>query len=227
MDIILLEEISDKLALMESNLSNKISKEISNSISNVNNVSTQLDAIDKKYNDIYVRDFGNTYILTHFNGSTPNLSNGSISEDHIPKQTLSYKTNVDTKTITLPFREERKIENLYGNGYVDLVAKVSYRTSLHSYSSSDFHAFYDRTVNCSLYVNNQFYKTQGTSYEYYHYFTNIPIKQGDLISIVYSIDSIYQSSSYNFANTSTFYFNDINIFYETYQSKSDFFAKKA
>ena len=50
MDIILLEEISDKLALMESNLSNKLSKEISNSISNVNNVSNQLDALDKKYN---------------------------------------------------------------------------------------------------------------------------------------------------------------------------------
>ena len=226
MDIILLEEINDKLALMESNLSNKISREISNSISNVNNVSNQLDTIDKKYNDIYVRDFSNTYIYTHFNGSTPNLSNDTVSKNHIPKQILNYNTEVNTKTINLPFREERKIENLYGNGYVDLVAKVSYRTNLHSYSSGDFHAFYYKTVNCSLYINNQFYKTQGISYEYYHFFTNVPIKQGDLISIVYSIDSIYQNSSYNFANTSTFYFNDINIYYETYQSKSDFFAKK-
>ena len=89
MDIILLEEISDKLALMESNLSNKLSKEISNSISNVNNVSNQLDALDKKYNDIYIRDFSNTYINTHFNGSTPNLSNGHVSVDHVPKQIVT------------------------------------------------------------------------------------------------------------------------------------------
>ena len=225
MDIILLEEISDKLALMESNLSNKLSKEISNSISNVNNVSNQLNALDKKYNDIYIRDFSNTYINTHFNNSTPNLSNNNISVNHVPKQVLKYFTEIKTKSINLPFREERKIENLYGNGYVDLVAKISYKTTLSSYSGSSFTAFYDRTVNCGIYINNQFYKTSSISYENYHYFTNIPIKKGDLISIVYSIDNIYQSS-YNFANTSTFYFNDINIYYETYQSKSDFFAKK-
>lgn len=225
MDIILLEEISDKLALMESNLSNKLSKEISNSISNINNVSNQLNALDKKYNDIYIRDFSNTYILTYFDNSTPNLSN--YGKDYIPKQTLSYNTKVETKTIKLPFREERKIENLYGNGYVDLVARVSQSTTLSSYNSSAFSTFYDRTVNCSLYINNQFYKTSSASYEYYHYFTNIPIKQGDIISIVYSINSIYQNSSYNFANTSTFNFRNISIYYNAYQNKSDFFAKKA
>lgn len=218
MDIILLEEISDKLALMESNLSNKLSKEISNSISNVNNVSNQLNALDKKYNDIYIRDFSNTYISSHFDNGT--------SSDNTPKQSLSYYTEVETKTIKLPFREERKIENLYGNGYVDLVAGISYSTVLHSYNGSRFDSFYDRTVNCSIYINNQFYKTQVANGGG-HYFTNIPIKQGDLISIVYSIDSIYQDLSYNFANTSTLKFKNIGIYYETYQNKADFFAKKA
>lgn len=221
MDIILLEEISDKLVLMESNLSNKLSKEISNSISNVNNVSNQLNALDKKYNDIYIRDFSNTYI-----GSTPNLSNGHNSVDHVPKQILKYSTKIETKSINLPFREERKIENLYGNGYVDLVARISYSTALDSYNGSRFDSFYNRTVNCSIYINNQFYKTQ-VAREGGHCFTNIPIKQGDLISIVYSIDSIYQDSSYNFANTSTLNFKNIDIYYEIYQNKADFFAKKA
>lgn len=216
MDIILLEEISDKLALMESNLSNKISREISNSISNVNNVSTKLDTLDKKYNDIYIRDFSNTYISSHFDNGTSN--------DNI--QSLDYYTEVKTKTINLPFREERKIENLYGNGYVDLVAGVSYSTTLSSYDGSRFDRFYNRTVNCSIYINNQFYKTQVAN-EGGHYFTNIPIKQGDLISIVYSIDSIYQDSSYNFANTSTLKFKNIGIHYEIYQNKANFFAKKA
>lgn len=216
MDIILLEEISDKLALMESNLSNKISREISNSISNVNNVSTKLDTLDKKYNDIYIRDFSNTYISSHFDNGTSN--------DNI--QSLDYYTEVNTKTIKLPFKEERKIENLYGNGYVDLVAGVSYSTKLSSYNGSRFDSFYNRTVNCSIYINNQFYKTQVAN-EGGHYFTNIPIKQGDLISIVYSIDSIYQDPSYNFANTSTLKFKNIGIHYEIYQNKANFFAKKA
>lgn len=208
MDIILLEEISDKLALMESNLSNKIS----NSISNVNNISTKLDTLDKKYNDIYIRDFSNTYISSHFDNGTSN--------DNI--QSLNYYTEVNTKTINLPFREERKIENLYGNGYVDLVTEVSYSTMLSSYNGSRFDSFYNRTVNCSIYINNQFYKTQAAN-EHRHYFTNIPIKQGDLISI----NSIYQDPSYNFANTSTLKFKNISIHYEIYQNKANFFAKKA
>lgn len=221
MDIILLEEISNKLALMESNLSNKLS----NSISNVNNVSNQLDTLDKKYNDIYIRDFSNTYIKTYFNSSTPNISNSNIYNEHIPDQSLSYNTQIETKSINLPFREERKIENLYGNGYVDLLAHASQTTKLSSYNSSNFENFYENTVNCSIYINNQFYKTSRKKYSY-HWFTNIPIKQGDLISIVYSINSIYQDSSYNFKNSSKFYFDNINIYYETYQSKLDFFAKK-
>lgn len=225
MDIILLEEISDKLTLMESNLSNKLSKEISNSISNVNNVSTQIEALDKKYNNIYIRDFSNTYIKTYFNNSTPNISNTNIYNEHIPDQCLSYNTQIETKSINLPFREERKIENLYGNGYVDLLAYASQKTKLNSYNSSRFENFYENTVNCSIYINNQFYKSSKKIYNY-HWFTNIPIKWGDLISVVYSINSIYQDSSYDFASTSTFYFNNINIYYETYQSKSDFFAKK-
>lgn len=216
MDIILLEEISDKLALMESNLSNKISREINNSISNINNVSTKLDTLDKKYNDIYIRDFSNTYISSHFDNGTSN--------DNI--QSLDYYTEVNTKTIKLPFKEERKIENLYGNGYVDLVAGVSYSTTLSSYNGSRFDSFYNRTVNCSIYINNQFYKTQVAN-EHCHYFTNIPIKQGDLISIIYSINSIYQDPSYNFANTSTLKFKNIGIHYEIYQNKANFFAKKA
>ena len=150
MDIILLEEISDKLALMESNLSNKISKEINNSISNVNNVSTQIEALDKKYNNIYIRDFSNTYIQSYAleNFEKEYIQNGTlrISNIEISKNSFNNQSNLEVEVANL---KAFKAEGSFGFRGIIWATTVP--------SNFDLRAYCNEKITGSIFINNVLY----------------------------------------------------------------------
>lgn len=61
-NIIILDELQNRISTMESNLSSLISSKINELSLSTTNVSNQLSNIDTKYNNIYIRDFSNIYI---------------------------------------------------------------------------------------------------------------------------------------------------------------------
>lgn len=193
MDIILLEEISDKLTLMESNLSNKISKEISNSISNVNNVSTKLDTLDKKYNNIYVRDFSNTYIKSYAleNFEKEYIQNGTlqIPNIEISKNSFNNQSNLEVEVANL---KAFKAEGSFGFRGIIWATAVP--------SNFDLHAYCNEKITGSIFINNALYSDLDVKYissgstninstlnKGIAIIANVPVKQEDKISIKYNM----------------------------------------
>lgn len=193
MDIILLEEISDKLALMESNLSKKLSKEISNSISNVNNVSTQIEALDKKYNNIYIRDFSNTYIqsyaLENFKDKYVNEGTLQLANININKQSFNNQSNLEVEIANL---KAFKAEGSFG------FRGIIWRQS--TPSNFDLQTYCNEKMSGSIFINDIFYSnlnleyitsgstnSQSTLYKGIAIISNVPVKQEDKISIKYNM----------------------------------------
>ena len=82
-NIIILDELQNRISAMESNLSSLISSKINELSLSTTDVSNQLSNIDTKYNNIYIRDFSNVNIkaitnITNYN-NIPNERKNSMS----------------------------------------------------------------------------------------------------------------------------------------------------
>ena len=102
-NIILMVTIEERLIRMESNLSKQIDNRIISLSSNTNNISTQLNNLDNKYTDIYIRDFTNSIIQASnaSNSTNFNFVNKGYAHSQVFKDGSEF-----TSTITYPYTKK-------------------------------------------------------------------------------------------------------------------------
>ena len=96
-NIIILDELQNRISAMESNLSSLISSKINELSLSTTDVSNQLSNIDTKYNNIYIRDFSNVNIkaitnITNYN-NIPNERKHSMSSSSTHWKYFINRTN--------------------------------------------------------------------------------------------------------------------------------------
>ena len=96
-NIIILDELQNRISAMESNLSSLISSKINELSLSTTDVSNQLSNIDTKYNNIYIRDFSNVNIkaitnITNYN-NIPSERKHSMSSSSTDWKYFINRTN--------------------------------------------------------------------------------------------------------------------------------------
>ena len=96
-NIIILDELQNRISAMESNLSSLISSKINELSLSTTDVSNQLSNIDTKYNNIYIRDFSNVNIkaitnITNYN-NIPKERKHSMSSSSTDWKYFINRTN--------------------------------------------------------------------------------------------------------------------------------------